>query len=245
MPFQISLIITVLNISLFILTVSTLSYAIYDTWRHKDPLEFLLRVLAVSAGILVVGVSFFSGKSIPEIIAESIIYNKKNSYLNIIYIYIIPIILGGGAGVLLINVFNEQSVRSMRVLLFIISMIISFFYGSLSYVYQSYNTVTEKTHQSYFSEIKKCEDKLISDCGIIQEYEDIFADAGVNRIPENASAIYLLSYKLLEANINIGHPDLKNQPYAALSPNIVFLVSLILYLVVMFKNHKIGRITHV
>ena len=192
-----------MNISLIILALSTLLYAIYDTWKHKDPLELLLRVLAVCAGILIVGVSFYSNKSIPEIITEALINSANVSFLSLLYIYVIPILLGSGAGILLINIFNVQSVRSMRALLFIISMIITFFYGSLSVIYSHYNSVSKDDHTRNYSEIKKCEEKLISNCEIAEQYEDIFSDNGVNRIPKNASTIYLMSYKLLEVGINI------------------------------------------
>ena len=128
--------------------IGTIINIIIEFIKTMDYLELLLRLMAISGGVMIIGVSIFTEKPIPELITVLLLNANPLSSSIIIVGYILPIILGVCVGQFLIRGFIKSTSKSFRILCFINTSVIIYSIISITIVSDSLNAIIEHEAKS-------------------------------------------------------------------------------------------------
>jgi len=155
MESQFEFLVKALIIGSGLLAVSNIVYIIIDLFSKKHEsilLETLLRIMAAFAGVLLLSLSVFYGKPLPSLISSLLFQANPFSFSIILFGYILPAFSGVGVSIFIVRAVQESSSRSIRVLTFVNSCVVTFFiYSVISVCEYGSNMPKETPKEEIFS----------------------------------------------------------------------------------------------
>jgi len=126
----ISLILTIASLG-----VGTVVYIVLEVMQTRQYIELILQLMAISAGVMIIGISLFTGKTVPELVTIQLLNADALSLVVLIYGYMLPILFGLCTGLYLIKWFTVRSSQSFRILCFLNASVVTFSFISIAMVY--------------------------------------------------------------------------------------------------------------